>query len=269
MMNQSDWQAVRDALIADDRATLGDPPTVDELLAYERGALSQENAERVQQLLVAYPELARAYATPFPSDDAQLGDADYLTADVIDRQWNAFRAGNRSASANVAGPASNAAGGSTPRVPQNARVLQFWPTVAAIAAAIAIVFGAMLWQTRTEQLRPRILPEAAILTPDGHRGGTEEPQAAITPVGDSLLLVVSLAGPTDYETYRLELISAHSHKRLWSSEPLRATISNSFNVEIPSRTLPPGTYQVIAYGLRGNAQEQVATYTIGVRRPVP
>jgi len=254
MMNRSDWQAVRDALIADDRARLGEPPSVDELLAYERGELSKENAERVQQLLVAYPELARAYATPFPSDDAQSGDPDYLGAVVIDRQWNAFRAGNRIGAANVSG-------GST------ARVLQFWPSIAAIAATVAIVFGAMLWRTRAEMLRPRVLPEAAIFTPDGRRGGTEQSQAAITPTGDSLLLVVSLPGVTDYEMYRLELLNRESQKRIWSSEPLRATISNSFNVEVPSRALPAGTYQVIAYGLRGDAQEQVAIYTINVRRP--
>jgi hypothetical protein len=258
MMNRSSWQAVRDALIADDRANLGEPPSVDELLAYERGELSKEDAERVQQLLVAYPELARAYATPFPSDDAQLGDSDYLTSDVIDRQWNALRASNGSGAANVTGHGSTG------------RVLQLWPIVAAIAAAVAIVFGAMLWRTRTELLRPHVLPEASILTPDGRRGGAEPPQAAITPAGDSLLLVVSLVGPTDYDTYRLELVSHDSRKRLWSSEPLRTTISNTFNVEIPSRALPVGTYQVIAYGLRGNAQEQVATYTIDLRRaPAP
>ncbi|HXH94042.1 MAG TPA: hypothetical protein VNN25_20875 [Thermoanaerobaculia bacterium] len=255
-MNQSDWDAVRDALIADDRATLGEPPSVDELLAYERGELPKEDAERVQQLLVAYPELARAYATPFPSDDAQPGDSDYLASEVIDRQWNAFHADHR-------GDAGNRADhGST------GRVLQFWPSVAAIAAAIAIVFGAMLWRTHTELLRPHVLPEAAaILTPDGRRGGAEPPQVPITPKGDSLLLVVSLVGPTDYDTYRLELVSNDSHKRLWSSEPLRATANNSFSVEFPSRALPSGTYQVIAYGLRGNAQEEVATYTIGIRRP--
>jgi len=258
-MNRSDWDAVRDAMIADDQASLGEPPSVDELLAYERGQLSKEDAERVQQLLVAYPELARAYATPFPSDDTHPGDADYLAGDVIDRQLIAFRADNRSVAANVAG------GGT------NGRVLQFWlrasASIAAIAATVAIVFGAILWHTRTELLRPHVLPEAAILTPDGRRGIAEQPQATITPTGDSLLLVVSLIGPTDYETYRLELVSGESHQRVWSSEPLRATSSNSFNVEVPSRALTAGTYQMIAYGLRGNAQEQVATYTIDVRRP--
>jgi hypothetical protein len=238
MINQSDWNAVRDALIADDQAKLGEPPTVDELLAYERGELSQENAERVQQLLIAYPELARAYATPFPSDDADLPGY------VIDRQWNAFRNDKGS----------------------GARVLQFWRGFAAIAATVAIVFGAMLWQTRTERLRPQVLPEAVILTPDGRRG-IAEPAYPITPTGDSVLFVVSLIGPTDYETYRLELVRSESHQRVWSSEPLRATNSNSFNVEIPSSALPAGTYQVVAYGLRGNAREQVATYTIDVRRP--
>ncbi len=239
MMNQSDWNAVRDSLIADDRAKLGEPPTVDELLAYERGELSQEDAERVQQLLVAYPELARAYATPFPADD----DAG-LPAGVIDRQWNAFRAGSGS----------------------GARVLQFWRAAAAIAATVAIVFGAMLWQTRIELLRPQVLPEAAVLTPDGRRGLTEQPYT-ITPTGDSVLFVVSIVGSTDYETYRLELVRGPSHTLVWSSDPLRATPSSSFNVEIPSRALPAGTYQMIAYGLRGNAREEVATYTVEVRRP--
>jgi len=239
MMNQSDWQAVRDSLIADDRARLGDPPTVDELLAYERGELSKEDAERVQQLLVAYPELARAYAATFPDDDVSLPDH------VIDRQWNAFRKGDGT----------------------NGQVLPFRRSiaaVAAIAATVAIVFGAMLWQKRAEMLQPHVLPEH-ILMPDGRRGLPDQ-HYTITANGDPILLVVSISGPADYETYRLELVRSDSHERIWSSEPLRATASNSFDVEVPSRALRPGTYQIIAYGVRGSAQAQVATYTVDVRR---
>jgi len=239
MMKQSDWQAVRDAMLADDRAKLGEPPTVEQLLAYERGELSEDEARRVQQLLIAYPELARAYAAPFPEDDAELSGV------VVDRQWTAFRAANRPA------------GGG--------RVLQFWRGFGAIAATVAVVLGAMLWNTRTESLRPRVLPEPVILTPDGRRG-VAEPPSRIAPTGDAILLVVSIIGPADYETYRLELVSAASHKRVWSSTPLRATTSNSFNVEIPPRALPPGSYQVVAYGLRGSAEEVVATYSIEVLR---
>lgn len=240
MMNASDWRAVRDELIAGDRATLGAPPTVDELLAYERGELSEEAAAHVRQRLIAYPDLARAFAAPFPSDDAELPD------DVVDRQWKAFRA---------------RAGGET-----GGRVLQFWRGFAAIAATLAVVLGAMLWQQHAALLQPRVLPEPHVLTPDGSRGGTSS-HYAIAPSGDAVLLVVPIVGAADYEQYRLELVRGESHERIWSSAPLRPTPNNTFDVEVPSRALAPGTYQVTAYGLRGNAQEPVATYTIDVRRP--
>jgi hypothetical protein len=242
MINRTDWQSVSDALIADDRAKLGEPPTADELLAYERGELSSDDAARVQQLLVAYPELARAYATPFPSDD----EAD-LPAEVIDRQWNAFRGANKGES--------------------GTRVLQFWRGLAAIAATVAIALGALLWHMRAEQLIPHVLPEPSVFTPEGGRGLPGHNDSTITPSGDRVLLVLSLMDATDYETYRLDLIRSDSRERIWSSDPLPAPKNNSFNVEIPSRALRDGTYQMIAYGLRGNAREQIATYTIEVRRP--
>jgi len=237
-MNRSDWEAVRDALIADDRARLGEPPTVDELLAYERDELSAEDAERVRQLLVAYPELAKAFATEFPSE----ADDD-LPADVVERQWTAFR------------------GAARPR----GGVLLFWRSVSAIAASVAIAFGALLWQAQRALVAPRVLPEAAILTPDGRRGPGEQPQATITPSGDRVLLIVSIVGPIDYDTYRLELVSANARKVIWSSAVLPRADSNSFNVELPARRLAAGKYEVIAYGVRGTAQEQVATYTFDIK----
>lgn len=239
MTNKSDWQAARDAMLADDRARLGEPPTAEKLLAYERGELPEKEAERIQQLLVAYPELARAFATAFPDEEVEL------PAEVIERQWNAFR-------------------GAETR-PENGRVLLFWRAAAGLAAAAAIAFAVMLWQTRSAMLRPHVIPEATILTPDGVRGIGTGPKYAVTPGSASVHLVVSLIGPTDYERYRLELINSDSQARIWTSAPLEATNSNSFDVEVPTRALPPGTYRITAYGLRGTAEELVATYTIAVR----
>jgi hypothetical protein len=240
MMNEAEWEAVRNALAADDRKKLGDPPTAEELLAYERGELSAEEAERVQQLLVAYPELARAYATPFP-EEAELPE------DVVDRQWKRLWS-----------PVA------MPPLSQRRRGRRTPHWIAAIAAAIALVFGAMLWQQHNEALQPRVLPEPHLLTPEGQRG-PKQPHYALTPSGDSVLLVVSIIGPADYDTYRLELVRGET--RLWSSKPMPATESNSFDLVVPSRLLTPGTYSVIAYGLRGNAQAQVGTYTIDVVPP--
>jgi hypothetical protein len=240
MMNRTEWQAVRDAMIADDRARLGPPPTAEELLAYERGELSAEEAERVRQLLLAYPELARAYAAPFPEDDAAL------PSDVVDRQWQRFRAGKD--------------------VESGGRVLQFWRAVSAIAAAVAVIFGAMLWQKESESRRPHALPEAQVLSPDGSRG-VEPPHLAITPSGESVVLTVSVIGTNDYERYRIELVRGDSQKPVWTSEPLRLPKSGSaFDLEIPSATLAPGTYQIVVEGLRGTAREPVATYSVDVMR---
>ena len=240
MMNRTEWQAVRDALIADDRAKLGPPPTAEELLAYEGGELSAEEAERVRQLLLAYPELARAYAAPFPEDDTPL------PADVVDWQWQRFRAGKD--------------------VQSGGRVLQFWRAFSAIAAAVAVIFGAMLWQKESELRRPRVLPEAQILSPDGSRG-IEPPHLAITPSGESVVLTVSVIGANDYEHYRVELVRGDARKPVWSSEPLRLPKSGTFDIEIPSRTLAPGTYEIVVEGLRGTAREPVATYSVDVMRP--
>jgi len=236
MLNEFEWQAVREALAAGDRAKLGEPPTAEELLAYERGELSEEAAARVRLLLVAYPELARAFATPFPSE-GELPD------DAVDRQWKAFRATNET----------------------GAKVLPFWRAVAAIAAALAVIFGAMLWQKHNELLQPRVFAETYILTPDGRRGPGQQ-HYTITTKGDSVLLVVSIVGPADYDTYRLELVRAGSQKRIWSSGPLPATETNSFDVVVPAAVLAPGTYSIVAYGVRGNAEAPVATYTMDVRR---
>lgn len=241
MMNRTEWQAVRDALIAGDRAKLGPPPTAEELLAYERGELSEKEAERVRQLLIAYPELARAYAAPFPEEDDAA-----LPADVVDRQWQRFRAGKGVESAG--------------------RVLQFWRAFSAIAAAAAVTFGAMLWQKESESRRPHVLPEAQVLSPDGSRG-VEPPHLAITPSGESVVLTVSVIGANDYEHCRVELVRGDSQKPVWTSEPLRLPKTGAFDVEIPSPTLAPGTYQLAVYGLRGSAREPVATYSVDVMRP--
>ena len=85
--------------------------------------------------------------------------------------------------------------------------------------------------------------------------------------GNSVLIGFSLVGPIDYELYRLELVNNDSQKVIWTSEPLRTKSNRTFYVEFPSRILPDGTYEVAAYGLRGNAQEPVATYSIDVHRP--
>src|SRR5215212_5892851 len=87
MISRSDWKAVHEDMIAEDRRTLGAPPTAEELLAYTRGELAPDEAERIRELLVAYPELAQALTEPFPEEDAKRGDADFLSDEQVAKNW--------------------------------------------------------------------------------------------------------------------------------------------------------------------------------------
>ncbi|HYO75589.1 MAG TPA: hypothetical protein VE010_03935, partial [Thermoanaerobaculia bacterium] len=68
MTTKAEWQAINRELTAEQRRTL-EPPTAEELHAYFHGELEESEMERVRDLLVAYPDLARMYTEPFPTDE--------------------------------------------------------------------------------------------------------------------------------------------------------------------------------------------------------
>ncbi len=68
MNTKADWQTVNRELMAEQRERLGQPPTAEELLAYMRGELSEQDEENMRERLVAWPELARSVAEPFPEE---------------------------------------------------------------------------------------------------------------------------------------------------------------------------------------------------------
>ena len=64
MTTKSDWDAVRQDMTAEQRRKPGEPPAIEEMLAYSRGELSGEDAQRVQAWLAANPEMAQALTQP-------------------------------------------------------------------------------------------------------------------------------------------------------------------------------------------------------------
>ena len=72
MISKSEWQAAHDRVLAERRNRLGDPPAVDEILAYSRGELQGEDEERVRALLVTYPELLHALHTEFEEPEGRV-----------------------------------------------------------------------------------------------------------------------------------------------------------------------------------------------------
>jgi hypothetical protein len=241
MITKPDWQAVLDAITAEDRETLGPPPSAEEMLAFEKGALPAAEEERVRRLLVAYPELARALAHPFPSDDTddELGEIE------VQKRWNEFRA-------------------RIDRAPSGGRVLLFWRTFGAVAAAVALTFGGLFWQARHDLVRPHLLGDEQVLQADGGRGA-DGGALTLNSDGDSVLLTVPIIGAGGYEQYRLEIFAPGSGAPSWRSGVLARPNSDSFPIVVPRGFLAePGTYQVVLFGVRGGSEERLATYSVRV-----
>jgi RNA polymerase sigma factor (sigma-70 family) len=249
MITKSDWQAVHARLLAERRETLGDPPTVEEMLAYSRGELSRDDEERVRALLVSYPELLRALTVEFTDDDAQPGDPDYLPEPVVARQWDAFQGRIRGRQRSDGG-----------------RVLQFWRASAAVAAALAIAFGALLWRAQSQLDRPRVLSwQEQVLQPEGRQRGGGEVVKTFSPNAELLLLAVSLLNEQEFPLYRLEIASAADPSRpIWRNSGAKPQDA-AFTVAIPRKFLASGTYRLTVYGINGAREEQLDTYAFRVR----
>jgi hypothetical protein len=234
MIRKADWQDALDGMTAEDRRRLGPPPAAEEVAAYMNGTLAAEEEARVRELLVAYPELARTLTMPFPEDDEPLPE--------LDHHWAEFQA-------RVAPP--RAEGG---------RVLQFWRAAAALAAALAVVFGALFLRAQSRLDEPRAAWQIAVLEMDGHRGPAG-PATVIRPAGESLMLVVPLIGTSPYREYRLALTSGE--RTLWRSDTLRRDDeTTSFSIDVPSSFLEPGRYRVELYGVDGEREEKLGTYSL-------
>ncbi len=230
-ITEADWQGAQDEMIEDDRRTLGAPPTAEELDAYSRGELTGEDEARIRALLVAYPALARAMAVPFPADGE-----DAVPAEEVSRRWDAFQA----------------------EVRPRGKVLPFWHASAALAATLALVFGALVWR-ETSRRAPRVLSESeagaggVVLFSSGRRG----PGKAATVIsgdGGKVLIVPLYENPSRVE---LELVDADD-KVLWRSGVVPPRTDGTVHVELPPAYLEPGAYRVVVRG-------QPLAYPIRVR----
>ena len=249
MTNESDWQAVQQEMTAEDRAKLGEPPTADEMLAYTRGELPAEAAARVRAWLVCNPDLARALMQPFPSDDAQPGDPDYLSPEELAKHWASLQQ-------RIQVPVTTSIG----------RLLQFPSRWTALAAAVALVFAGLYWQAESKARRldrqlhePRAL-ESQLLLPDGRRG--VEQATFLTAKGDRFVLDLALFNAARFETYHVEM--SDETRSPWRSAPIRAADEETLSVDISREYLKPGRYRIVVYGIEGTREERLDSYTLRV-----
>lgn len=242
MANKSDWQEANRRLMAEQREALGEPPTPEELLAYSLGELNETEEERIRDLLVAYPELARTYGASMP-EEPQPGITDEEAAAGLNEVKQRL-------------------GINTPR----RRIWHYLPTT--VAASLALVFFGLYVQAesrardhaRTCDL-PRILGAPQELDSDGNRGGNAA--TVLRKDGEAYLLKPRLLNQVRYPHYSLELYDGRGS--VWTANAAEAAQDNTFQIVIPHSFLRPGgTYQLRIAGIDGESRRPVGSYDVAV-----
>lgn len=249
MTSKSDWEAAERERIAADRQRLGEPPTAEEVLAYFNDQLSEEDAARVQDLLIAYPELARIMT-------ATVDEQRELPQPELDRQWRRLR----------------------DRMQRPVRIAamtrkQRGQSVFAMAASVVIcVLGVWLVQSKMNErelhlkLRePRIAFETTTLRTAEHRGPSEG-AAILSAKSEGHLLKAPMIDPPQFPEYRLDLVAYEGRTRrvLWSRSGLGRPAADTFEVLIPRGFLRPGTYRLEVHGVRDAKSERIASYNVSI-----
>ena len=146
---------------------------------------------------------------------------------------------------------------------------RLWKVSAAAAALLALVFGGLYFQMRTEVQRlsrqlgsPRVL-EHHILLPDGVRGG-KQPAILLPSKPDSFLLAPSLIDQPEYPEYRLDILqgTGDGKKPVWSASGLQRQSDDTVEIWVPRAFLKSGPYQLQLYGLGAGGEKLLATYTV-------
>lgn len=245
MITKSELQAIHGQILAERRGRL-DPPTNEELFAFMRGDLTPDEETRVRELLIAYPEFARAVAEPFPEDDAEPGEIGSVSDRRLNAQWQSLQ-----------------------RLIHGDPQVRFWRRSAlALAAAAVIAFAGLAWQSmrvRQASLAPRVSVDEQMLLPGGERGAGE-PEVTIVPREGSFRLIIPLINAGNFPAYRLEIVRDGEGRALWTSGPLPRPANDMFHVVVPAGFFAPGRYQIVVFGLSGARQERLAGYALNVAR---
>jgi len=239
MTTKSELSAANRDLIAESRPAIGEPPTAEKALAYLKGELAPDEEARIREQLIAYPDLLRTLTAPFP-EPADPDHPDYLSDHEFARHWKALQKRRHHS--------------------EDGR--QFWRAFGAIAAALAVVLGGLLWRAEMQLKQPVAVWEQQDLYPDGQRGIGERPNT-LTPHGDSYLLVPSLSPDLAVDKLRAEIVDANNPSRtVWSGKALSRTSDGSLVIVVPREFLKAGTYRLVVYGITGERQEPLSSYTL-------
>lgn len=226
MTTKSEWQEVNRALIAEAREKLGEPPTAEEMERFSKGELSADEANRIRELLIAYPELARGYYEPFVLEEEPE------PARVV-----SFR---RYVPTTIA-------------------------AALALLFATLFATAQMRVRAFERQLNEPIVAERIDLSPVSDARGGEVNPRTVSPDGDVYRFVMGLSGRMHYPNYRVSIHRRNDDRELWNTTRAQREEDDTFEIIVRKSVLSSGEYEIHITGLDGTESELLNKYAFRIR----
>ena len=253
--NETEIEAAVRSVIAAGRRRHGPPPSVEDLIAYDRGQLSPEEEDRIQELLAIYPDSVKILeAVASYPHETKPGDPDHLTAEELERDWQAIRDHL---------PADQV----LPFPAPAPRKWRQWTAAIAATLSLAVMGGALYRSLQQVELRgePRTEMEKRILIPDRKRTvrGVSE-VINLPPAKENYLLTLSLFDQPTFPGYRLDILDLDNldAPALWQTTRLERRPDDTFDLFLPGAFLNRKRVQFQLWGLRDGEERMLATYTV-------
>lgn len=231
-------------------------PSPDQLIAYDSGELSEQDAIRLREHLAVCPDCARTVLdlAAFPKLEAGPG-VEPLSSEATESQWR--RVLERI-------EREDSGQGTSRKSPR-------WPSIHLLAAVLAIACVALgFWVLRLEregpgEKRPTANIFVAELLPIGAPVARGE-QSVRVPTGmGSVVFLLAVADLRSFDDYRVTLRRDSSEGEVvWDKGGLVRGPQGNFSINLPRGSLPAGRYRLLLEGQTGEGRETLARYELRV-----
>ncbi len=263
----SEVEAVVRTLVREGRQRIGDPPSVEELMAYHRNELSEQEADQMQERLAHYPDsvcLLDALAS-YPYE-GEPGDPEYLSDEELEQAWEAVQ-DHLHYEAKVVPLRKEAAR------PSDDKIFSFDLRPVAAIAACLLVAVAGTWFIRQGEVNelsralksPSSDVESQLLIPDGLRTARGGGPSIQLPTGsEEYYLNLSVIEAPQFRDYRIEILDPADPGAtpLWSEDGVERRRGDTFELLLPRDFLTVRKIEIRLYGLDEQGKTLLATYTV-------
>jgi len=237
--------------------TIPEPLTPEEIVAWSRRELPEDEADRMRERLAYYPDLAAALS----GDDAPEDEAPILTREQLAHDWEMIEQRLRPTP--------------TPQPPPPPQAVS-WGRWLAVVPTITTLLFAGLWARSLftiDNLNDRLhqpkenVERLELYANSGARGGASPTLIVLQPSTEHVLLTLNPPEETSEDaTYRVALrdLDGAQPVEIWSHSVPRAK-DGTFSIEVPRTFLASRSYEIDLYS--SARTDPIATYSIFVAAP--